>query len=414
MSGNRRISLYFAVLLFFNHMGDPAGLLRVPLLFILKDHLHAMPRTVAIFDAIIEIPAFAALFFGIVRDRWSPFGWRDRAYFLVAAPVTAACYLWLASAQLTFGRLIAGVLAAKIACQMLDAAALALLAVVARREGASGKLNALSETVANVVGVVSVAAGGWMVSHLTTRNIFLVAGLCTCPIFLQGFWKPNAVFRKTRSDFQTRAPETLSDFYSSLKPQARRLWPVIAILFLYNFSPGWYTPLFYFLTDSAHLSSDVFGLCRAAQFGATLVSTAVYGHLSTYVPLKKLLWISVSINIVPGFLYLLIRTSAGAIVVSAVVGLLTGFIIVALFDMLTRYTPHGLEGSSTAIGYSVFGLAGAVGDILGSTIYARVGFTPCLILDALATAMILPLLPHLPESGAATNNRPPSQMPVTV
>jgi len=151
VSGNKRISLYFAVLLFFNHMGDPAGLLRIPLLFILKDHLHAMPRTVAIFDTIIEIPAFAALFFGIVRDRWSPFGWRDRAYFLVAAPVTAACYLWLASAQLTFGRLIAGVVAAKIACQMLDAAALALLAVVARREGASGKLNALSETVANVV-----------------------------------------------------------------------------------------------------------------------------------------------------------------------------------------------------------------------------------------------------------------------
>jgi len=413
VSGRRRIAIYFSVLLFFNHMGDPEGLTRIPLLFILKDHLHTAPRGVAIFDAVVQIPAFAAVLFGIVRDRWSPFGWRDRAYFLVAAPAAAACYLWLASAHLSYWRLIAGILAAKVACQMLDAASLALLAVVARREDASGKLNALSETVANVVSIVSVVVGGWMVSHVTTRTIFLVAGLCTSPIFLQGFWKPRAVFRKTRSDFDApAAPETLSQVFQILKPQARRLWPVVAILLLYNFSPGWYTPLFYFLTDSVHLSSDAFGLCRAVQFGATLIASAVYSELSTRWSLKKLLRISVSINIVPGFLYLLIRGPVGAIAVSATVGLLTGFVIVALFDMLTRFTPHGLEGSSTAIGYSVFGLAGAVGDIVGSTVYTRTGFTPCLVMDAVATALILPILPRLPELTAAMNDRPSPPVPV--
>jgi MFS family permease len=411
VSGKRRIAIYFSVLLFFNHMADPEGLTRIPLLFILKDHLHSAPTGMAIFDAVVQIPAFSAVLFGIVRDRWSPLGWRDRAYFLVAAPTAAACYLWLASAHLSYWRLIAGIFAAKVACQMLDAASLALLAVVARRHEASGKLNALSETVANVVTIVSVVAGGWMVSHVATRTIFLVAGLCTCPIFLQGFWKPRAVFRKTRSDFQAPAPETLPQLFRILKPQARRLWPVVAILLLYNFSPGWYTPLFYFLTDSVHLSSDAFGLCRAVQFGATLIASAVYGELSTRWSLKKLLWISVTINIVPGFMYLLIRGLVGAIAVSAIVGLLTGFVIVALFDMLTRFTPHGLEGSSTAIGYSVFGLAGAVGDIVGASVYARAGLTPCLVMDAVATAFILPILSRLPET-SVTNDQASPPLPV--
>ncbi len=403
MSARRRIATYFAVLLFFSHMGDPTGLTRIPLLFMLKDHLHAAPAAVAVFEAITQIPVYCAVLFGLARDLWSPLGHRDRGYFVLAAPVAIACYLWLAYVPLTYLHLVGGILAATMAYQMLDAASTALVAAFAHREAASGRLNALTETVANVVNILSVIAGGWMISHLASRKIFLLAAGFTLPIFVQAFWMPG-VMPDAPSDEPQQAPKNLRQLFQNLIPQGRRLWPVAAVLLLYNFSPGWYTPLFYFLTDKVHLSSEAFGLCRAVQYGATLLATTIYGAVCSRLPLSKLLWLSVTINIAPGFLYLLIRGTVGAVLVSAAVGLFTGFVMVALFDMLTRFSPLGLEGSATAIGYSVFGLAGAAGDVIGSIVYARAGFAPCLVIDAVATALILPILPRLPYSTMSTTD----------
>ena len=409
MSTRRRIATYFAVLLFFSHAGDPTGLTRVPLLFLLKDHLHASPQAVAVFEAITQIPAYGAVLFGLVRDLWSPFGHRDRGYFVLAAPAAIACYLWLASVPLTYMHLLGGILGATLAYQMLGAASAALIAAFAHREAASGRLNAFTETVANVINMFSVIAGGWMISHLASRKIFLLAAGFTLPIFVQAFWMPG-VLPDTPSDDPEQAPKSLRQLSQNLIPQGRRLWPVVAVLLLYNFSPGWYTPLFYFLTDKVHLSSEAFGLCRAVQYGATMVASTIYGLACSRVPLSKLLWLSITINIAPGFLYLLAHGIVGAILVSAAVGLLTGFVMVALFDLLTRCSPRGLEGSGTAIGYSVFGLAAAVGDVIGSIVYARAGFAPCLVIDAVTTALILPILPRLPYSTMSTTDREPASL----
>lgn len=100
----------------------------------------------------------------------------------------------------------------------------------------------------------------------------------------------------------------------------------------------------------------------------------------------------------PAFLYLLIRGTTAAIAVSVLVGLVSGFSTVAVFDLLMRSCPPGLEGAGTALGYSAFGLAGAFGDVLGATVYAHGSFALCLIIDAVATAAILPMLRRLPPA----------------
>jgi Na+/melibiose symporter-like transporter len=370
----------------------------VPLLFILKDRLHAGPQAVAIFDAITLVPAYAAVLFGLLRDQWSPFGRRDRGYFALAAPIAIACYLWLAAVPLSYVQLLSGIVAAMIAYQMLDAASAALVTVVAQREAATGRLSALNETIETVVSILSVLAGGWMVSHLQPRTVFLLAAGLTLPIFVQSFWSPAAVFPKDPPVECDTESKSLRELLQRLTPQGRKLLPVAIILVLYNFSPGWGTPLFYYLTDTVRLSSEAFGVCRAVQYGGILIATLIYGALCRRMPLGQLLKVAIAINILPGFLYLLIRAAPGAIAVSAVVGLVSGFATVAVFDMLMRCCPPGLEGSGTALGHSAFGLAGALGDVLGATVYARGGFVICLAMDAVATALILPMLRKLPEA----------------
>ena len=55
-----------------------------------------------------------------------------------------------------------------------------------------------------------------------------------------------------------------------------------------------------------------------------------YGAMCDRLPFKRLLWLAIAINIAPGFLYLLIGGTAGAIAVSAVVGLVSGIGTVAV------------------------------------------------------------------------------------
>ncbi|HTM49139.1 MAG TPA: MFS transporter [Bryobacteraceae bacterium] len=410
MRDRRQAAIYFGALLFFNGLGDPTGLISVPLLFILKDRLHAGPEAVAVFEALTLIPAYGAVLFGLLRDRWSPFGRRDRGYFALAAPVAVASYLWLAAVPLSYAALLSGIIGAMISYQMLDSAIAALVTTVAQRESATGRLSALSETIETVVHIVSVLAGGWMVSHLTTRTIFLLAGAFTVPIFLQAFWSPAAVFPKYPPAEQEPEAESVKALLRKVSP---KLWPVAIILLLFNFSPGWGTPLYYYLIDKVHLSSAAFGVCRAVQYVGILIATALYGTVCSRLRPRQLLALAITINIFPGFLYLLIGGKTGAIAVSTVVGLVSGFATVAVFDLLMRCCPRGLEGAGTALGHSTFGLAGSIGDVLGATVYSHGSFALCLAMDAVATALILPLLGRLPEAVVSTPDGEPLALSVT-
>ena len=397
MTRSRQITLYFGTLLFFGGMGDPTGLVNLPVLFLLKERLHAGAEALAVFEALSFIPVYAAVLFGVLRDWWNPLGLRDRGYLAIAAPIAVACYSWLAFSPLTYTRLLAGVFAAMVAYQMMHCSWTALLAVVGNSQRGAGKLSALSETMETIVRLLSVLAGGWIVGHWQAKSIFLLAAAITLPIFLQSFWTPRAVFRDGESALGAHAPENLGGFLRSLALHGKTLWPVGVVLFLYNFSPGWYTPLFYYLTDVRHLNSETFGLCRGLQQGGMLISTIIYGRVCGRVELRRLLWFAIPVNIGVGFLYLVIGSPAAALAVSAVVGVFSGFATIAVFDLLRRCSPSGIEGSAVAAGYSAFGIAGSVGDLLGAVLYSHLGMAACLVADALATALILPLLGRLPR-----------------
>jgi len=407
MISRRQIGVYFGLLMLSNGLGDPTGLVSLPVLFLLKDHLHLGPAAVAVFEAITLIPHYCSFLFGVLRDRWRPFGLGDRGYLMLAAPVAVGCYAWLAAGPVSYGRLLAGMVAAMIAYQMLDVASQALLTRVAQREAMTGRLSALTEAVETAASVICMLAGGWMAARWSPGAPFLVAAAFTMAVFVQAFWRPASCFSADRGGNEKGTGRNVRPLAQLLRQ--RGWWITLTILLLYNFSPGWGTPFLYYLTDKVGLSSEAFGVCKAVQYGSMMVAPAVYGILCGRLPLRRLLWWAVTLNIFPGFLFLLIGGVLQGIAVSAVAGLLNGFASVALFDLLMRSCPKDLEGSSGMAGVSAFGLAGAAGDLLGAWLYPRGGFTLCLTLDAMATALILPLLLRLPSELISTRDGEPAR-----
>src|SRR5262249_28201673 len=162
--------------------------------------------------------------------------------------------------------------------------------------------------------------------------------------------------------------------------------------------PGWDTPLFFYLTEHLRMSPEAYGTFKAVNFAGMAASTAVYGFFFVRVALGRLLWVAIILNIFPGFLFLFIHGSARAIVVAGTMGLLNGFAHVALFDLLMRSCPENSEGAASMLAISAFGIAGAAGDLLGAWLYQIAGLTPGIVIDGVATFLMLPLLQRYPAS----------------
>jgi predicted MFS family arabinose efflux permease len=180
--------------------------------------------------------------------------------------------------------------------------------------------------------------------------------------------------------------------------RSKALRPAIAALLLWNFSPGWGTPLLFFFSDTLKLSAESFGAFRAATFASGAVAAIVYAALCRRFSLRRILWTTVALNIPAAFFVLLAHGAAQAVAVSAIVGLLLGMVNIALFDLLRRSCPTSLEGTGVMLGYSLFAIGGMLGDVFGSWLYERAGLAICLGFDAAATALILPLLLSIPHS----------------
>ena len=97
-----RIFSYFGALIFLIALASPVGYLGdISTSYMLKDRLHATASEVSSFRIYSAIPVYLSFLFGFIRDRWSPFGLRDRGYLLIFGPVTAVAYAWLAWQKLT-------------------------------------------------------------------------------------------------------------------------------------------------------------------------------------------------------------------------------------------------------------------------------------------------------------------------
>ena len=85
-SNAREVFRYFGPLTLLVYLAAPENLLDIPTAYMLKNHLHATASEVSMFRLLTGIPMYLGFIFGVVRDSWNPFGWRDRGYFRLFAP----------------------------------------------------------------------------------------------------------------------------------------------------------------------------------------------------------------------------------------------------------------------------------------------------------------------------------------
>jgi MFS family permease len=402
-----RVIGYAFVLMLLYNIGS-GGVALLPMQFVLKDRLKLPPNQIALLGILTDIPCYIGFALGFLRDRWRPFGRGDRGYFLLLPPLIVVTYLVLLAGPLSFQRIAATFLVITLFGVLLGAAANGLLAMVAQRNGMSGRIAVILVITGRGAQIVSNSAGGWLTDHARPQTALEISALLAASLLLPAFWKPRAVFA-THDEPTTRAvPENAVQALRRLA-RSRAVYLPGIILFLWNFAPGWGTPLLYYLTNTVKLTSAAYGNVRAVLSGGALVFTLLYGPLCHRFRLRSLMIWGTVFGALGGAIFLWIHTPWQAYVVAFIAGGSCGIAVASYYDLLVRCCPRELEGAAFMFTAAMLFIAGDTSDLFGAWLYERGGFGLALAVTVATTALILPVLFFVPRHLATPREGEPLQ-----
>ncbi len=395
---------YFTPLTLLVYLVMPHGyLLDFATSYMLKDQLHASATEVSTFRLLTAIPVYLSVVFGLTRDLWSPLGMRDRGYFLIFAPVTAAVFAWMAFAQLTYTGLFIGMLLVMFFWRFVAAGQWALLALVGQEKLMSGRLSALWNIVASIPYIAGALASGWIAEHLPPRQTFIMMAVLSLLTFFFAFWKPKSVFGHAYDQPQAKGSDLIGDIRRLLGHRA--IYPAVLIMFMFQFSPGSNTPLQFYLTNQLHASDAVYTDYYAIFAVAFIPVFFVYGWLCKRMSLRALLWIGTIITIPQMMPLAFVDSAQTALWLALPIGMMGGVAAGAYYDLAMRSCPPGLQGTLMMLVDGMYLLSYRGGDLVGAKIYSSSpthGFLYCALATTAVYALILPVILLIPKDLIAT------------
>jgi predicted MFS family arabinose efflux permease len=401
----RPIYLYFTFLSLLVYLLAPEWFLDIPTTYMLKNHLHATAPQVSTFRLLTGIPLYISFLFGLVRDLWNPFGWRDRGYFFLFAPITAAVFIWMAISPLSYNMLLIGVILAMATFRFILAAFQGLIALIGQETLMTGRLSTLSSSCYQVAIIGAALISGAISENLTPpRTFFLMAALMLL-IGAFGFWKPAAVFGHAYEKPQAKGSDFRGDVRRLL--QHRAIYPAVLISFLWWFNPGLNTPVQFYLTNQLHASDAAYSNFLGVFAVSFIPTYLLYGYLCTKMPPNRLLWWSTLIAVPQMIPLAFVHSGDTALIFAIPMGLMGGMATAAYFDLAVRSCPPGLQGTLMMLVSAGVMLAARGGDLLGAKLYASSpehGFLYCVIATTVVYALILPVILWIPKELIATTD----------
>jgi predicted MFS family arabinose efflux permease len=187
--------------------------------------------------------------------------------------------------------------------------------------------------------------------------------------------------------------ESLGGLKASFK--RRELWFVAAFLFLYYFSPGMSTPLYFTMTDELKFSQGYVGLLGSISAAGWVVGALLYQRLFGRLTLKNLLNVSIVFGTIFQAAFVFLGTETSAAVIFFCSGFAAMLATVATLTLAADSCPPHAEGFAFAVLMSIINLATSLADNVGSFLYTHVldrRLTPLILISAAFTAFAFVLV----------------------
>ncbi len=169
-------------------------------------------------------------------------------------------------------------------------------------------------------------------------------------------------------------------------------------MFLYYFSPGFSTPLYYHMTDDLKFSQGFIGILGSISAGGWILGALLYRRFFGDLTSRMLLNLSIAFGAATALAYLLLSNEMSAAILNLCSGFSAMLATVATLTLAADYCPPRAEGFAFALLMSIINLANVAGDNVGAFLYTNVfhgNLTPLILLSAAFTAFAFVLVPLL-------------------
>ncbi|MEI7751374.1 MAG: MFS transporter [Candidatus Omnitrophota bacterium] len=398
------LAIVFAAVYFFsmNGLGSLPGL---AINFLLKDKAGLTPEKMAYFQAITLIAWVIKPLWGLISDLFPIFGSRRKAYLILTSLLAAAAWLVLAFLPDQSGARLLLLLMTLIymAYAFQDVVSDGLMVETGQPLNMTGQFQSIQWAAVYVAMIISSFAGGLVAElaqkgALSYRSIFgmtAVFPVLTAVIVLLLVKEPP------RSHLEREAELGLRDVF-----RHRGLWILAAFLFLWNFSPSFGAPFFYYTVDTLKFSASFLGILQAVTSAGALLGSILYGLAFSKFPIRKFLWIAVLVGVLSTLSYYIyfapwlighpVALKSLVLTMNFFLGTASAVIFLALLNLAARTSPQFAGGTVFALLMSFYNLGQMGSSALGGFLFPRIGLQPLILLSAAFSLLVLFLIPHLP------------------
>jgi hypothetical protein len=350
--------------------------------------------------AVLNLPWIIKPLYGLVSDFVPLFGYRRKAYLVIANAAAALAYLWVA--QLSDpGAIVFALLLSAYAMAVSSTLSGAVLVENGQRLGVSDRFVNQEWLWYSVAAMASALLGGMLIERLTPAGALHTAAAIVTAAPLLAVFGSLVLIREERS-----RPDlaSLKATFRGLRAafQQRQLWLVAIFLFLYWFNPGLGTPLYYHMTDELRFSQQFIGVLGAVSSAGSIAGALLYRWALRGLGWKSLLYLSIALGAAATLSFLVMRDEATAIAINFVAGVASMISLVASLTLAADFCPKRSEGFTFAALMSITNLATTLGDNFGSFLFEHVfanHLGPLILASAAGTLVAAPFVPLLRLGG---------------
>ena len=347
--------------------------------------------------AIVALPWFFKILYGVVSDNFPLFGYRRKSYLAISACVAVLCSLVLATFRYTSFSYYATVL-------FLSSAASCMLDViidgyVVERSTDVKHANDYQNLSwgSRALGAASSSwLGGWLAAHFGIYQVFWMQVPIVCiqlplALLLEETKMSLSQLHQSRAILKDSLIAPVREFFAN----KQLLWMTLFLL-LTLFSPSYGVPFLFRMRDVLHFSPEFIGLLGSLESVGQIIGCFLFARFFSNVSIKKLLYVSVFIWAVNTAVVLAIVGNKSSIVV-AMIGAITGYVsFVPIFSIAAKICQKTkFEATMFAILMSFFNLARQGSGVLGAWLYDYTGFFWLVVISTVTTFMVLPIISKL-------------------
>jgi MFS family permease len=385
---------FFAIVYAVEGIGQArSGIMWQPLSHWLKEALHWDPVTISASVAIFDLPWVIKPLWGAISDFVPVFGYRRRPYLVLANIAAFLAFAWVATLD-TATTMIPTLTVTAFAMAISSTLCGALLVETGQKNNATATFVNQQWLWFNIAQMITTLLAGYLIEIMSPIGALHAAAAvaAAAPLaIIAGVW----LIREPRAGIDLAAlKERLSALLSVFRN--RDLWFVAGFLFLYYFSPGFGTPLYFEMSDRLGFSQGFIGVLSSIAAGGWIAGGLLYQWRLKHLNRRILLQMSIVGGVLSTLSYLLLSSPASAVIIWFVGGITSMIAMIATMSLAAESCPEGAEGFAFAGMMSIVNLTGPLSDTTGSALYQHVfnqQLMPLIIVSAAATALVFFLIP---------------------